>query len=253
MDRYWREIDAARKAKLELAREMRESPQRFDSVVAGLMRACLDRLARAEVAQQAGAAFEQGMRAMRARAWAEAKVPPCAPPLALKAWIPPLSAAMARAWLLGRLGWLAARARPPHPPRRTAPHSSWRARRARSESPVARSGPAPNGGGRGPGLGGDADAAQAHFEAAQRLDPERQRVAAHVRACEERLPPADPAPVTSFYAKQAARGIAEPRDPLPGPEPPSQDLEPASGRGALAPLSESRAACLPASPPASVK
>ncbi len=50
----------------------------------------------------------------------------------------------------------------------------------------------------------------------------------HVRACEERLAAADPAPVTSFYTKRVAKGIAEPRDPHVGPGPPAQDLVPVS-------------------------
>jgi hypothetical protein len=102
--------------------------------------------------------------------------------------------------------WSESRRIPPHPSRR-APRTLWRRTQA--------------------ARGADADAAQAHCEAGRRLDPDRQQVAAHVRACEERLVPADPAQVTSFYTKRIAWGIAEPRDPLalagPGQHP-SQDL-----------------------------
>ena len=58
---------------------------------------------------------------------------------------------------------------------------------------------------------------QAHFAETLRLDPDRADAATRLRACEGRMPAADPAPVTSFYSQRVSRGIQEARS-RPGPD-----------------------------------
>ena len=75
MERYYGDIAAARKARLALSRDIRQSPRAFGKAVGEQMRACREGADRLGNRDLAGLSFARGVAAMRAGAWPEAKVP----------------------------------------------------------------------------------------------------------------------------------------------------------------------------------